>query len=734
MSKPKTQASDTESFASHARWRDHDHHPHVVQFYEDDWSLLGALSRFIGTALGAGDAAVVIATETHREGLAQRLAERGLDMARAVKRGRYVSIDAADTLSKITLNGSPDAGRFADIIGGTIARAKAAAEDQNPSVVIFGEMVALLWAEGKSEATIRLEQLWNDLAQTHSFSLRCGYPMKGFYREEHGESFLKICLEHTGVIPEESYTALTCEDDRVRNIALLQQQAYALKFERSLRQSQELFRLMVEAVQDYAIFLLDPEGRVTSWNRGAERIKGYKTSEILGKHFSCFYPEEDLRSGEPLRELDIAAKEGRFEAEGWRVRKDGSRFWANVIITAIKDADGHIIGFGKVIRDFTERRQAEEARRELSSRLLRAQDEQRQKISCDLHDVTGALFSGILMNLAILQKDAARLSEKGRTALAECDDLARQCVREIRTLSYLLHPPLLTEAGLVPALQWLLNGFSERSGIQATLEAPPQLGRLASDIELSLFRIVQESLTNIHRHTKSSMATIRIYLEEGLLKVEVIDNGGGFAPGFREGLGVKGMKERLKYLGGGLEITNCETGCRVRATAPLKDREDSIGLAGDGRTRTEGNLLQDASSPSTSLGLKKFRILLVDDHEIVRKGITKILEDEHDFEICGEALNGKNAVDEAERLKPDIIIMDLRMPGIDGLEATRRILKVHPEIAILILTVDESRQMMLEVSKTGARGYMMKADAGSNLMARLRSLVRPDSASAASND
>jgi formate hydrogenlyase transcriptional activator len=131
--------------------------------------------------------------------------------------------------------------------------------------------------------------------------------------------------------------------------------------ETALRRSEERFRLLVEGAKDYAIFMLDPEGKVSSWNPGAERIKGYRAEEILGQHFSKFYPQENVERGKPQHELQIAAAEGRFEDEGWRIRKDGSRFWANVIITALRGQDGQLIGFSKVTRDITNRRKAEES-------------------------------------------------------------------------------------------------------------------------------------------------------------------------------------------------------------------------------------------------------------------------------------------------------------------------------------------------------------------------------------
>jgi rsbT co-antagonist protein RsbR len=120
------------------------------------------------------------------------------------------------------------------------------------------------------------------------------------------------------------------------------------------------FRLFVDSVKDYAIVMLDPDGQVVSWNPGAERIKGYRQEEIVGRHFSCFYPPEAIQRGLPEKELEAAAREGRFEDEGWRLRKDGEKFWASVVITPLRDKDGELRGFGKVTRDLTERKQTEE--------------------------------------------------------------------------------------------------------------------------------------------------------------------------------------------------------------------------------------------------------------------------------------------------------------------------------------------------------------------------------------
>lgn len=169
--------------------------------------------------------------------------------------------------------------------------------------------------------------------------------------------------------------------------------------ERALQESEERFRLLVEGTYDYAIFMLDPEGNVTTWNTGAQRIKGYRADEIIGKHFSIFYPAEALERGWPQEELRRATAQGRFEDEGWRVRRDGSQFWANVIITALKDKNGNIRGFSKITRDLTERRQLERARlhAEVMSDLSRRKDEFLAMLSHELRNPLSPILNAVEM-------------------------------------------------------------------------------------------------------------------------------------------------------------------------------------------------------------------------------------------------------------------------------------------------------------------------------------------------
>jgi len=354
----------------------------------------------------------------------------------------------------------------------------------------------------------------------------------------------------------------------------------------------DLFRLMVESVKDYAIFVLDPDGHVITWNQGAQALKGYTSEEILGQHFSRFYPPEAVQSGWPTRELALAEKEGRFADEGWRVRKDGSTFWASVIITALRDPEGRLSGFAKVTQDMTERKEREERIQDLnkelrtriaqldesqrvielrtlelerlSAQLLQIQDEERRRLARELHDELGQQLSGLKMIVDTSGNETA-------------SQLAEDALSMVRNLSYLLHPPLLDEAGLRPALYWYADGLTKRSNIDISLSLKPQMfPRLSKDLEVTIFRVIQESLSNIYRHSGSKSARVDIEKRAERVIVRVRDYGKGFpvellgvkgSAGL--GVGINGMRERLRQLGGELVIARSEPGTLVEAAIPL---------------------------------------------------------------------------------------------------------------------------------------------------------------------
>ncbi len=219
---------------------------HFVQFYEADTSLLNSLCGFIGKGLNSGSGAVVIATKTHRDGLDSRLLGAGINVATESALGNYVSLDAAETLSKFMVDGSPEPKLFADLMGGVIARVGR----KRHSVRAFGEMVSLLWQEGNYTGAIRLEELWNDLQKTHSFSLFCAYPINGFCGEKFVDPLTGVCAAHSQVIPAESYADLANRDERLRAIIQLQQKAKTLEAEINDREkAQEQLRLSLSREQ-----------------------------------------------------------------------------------------------------------------------------------------------------------------------------------------------------------------------------------------------------------------------------------------------------------------------------------------------------------------------------------------------------------------------------------------------------------------------------------------------------
>jgi signal transduction histidine kinase len=494
MSTTKALGPLSESHTMPPDWRDHDHRGHVAQFYADDAFLLKTLSRFIGTALGAGDSAITVATPEHRDALARKLRRRGLDMARIAEQGRYVALDAAETLSKFMLDGWPDAALFAEVIGGPVAQTKAKADGKEQRLAVFGEMVSLLWTQGKLEAALRLEQLWNDLARVHSFALHCGYPMKDFYREDHGDLFLKICQEHSAVIPGESYAALATEEARLRNITHLQQRAQALENEIAERKRAE---------QELRIAHNELEARVLE-----------RTIELQQKNIQILQQAEVLES-------------------------------------------------------------ANQSLRQLSARLLRVQDDERRRIARDLHDSTGQIVALLSMNLYALETEAGKTSPELAKAMSENIHIVNQISGELRTISYLLHPPLLDEMGLVSALRWYVEGFAQRSGVKVNLELAGDIGRLSAELETAIFRVIQECLTNIHRHSESPTAVIRMYASSGSLILEIEDQGKGIAQdkllkmAASSGVGLRGMRERIKDFHGEFEIASDEKGTRVKVAVPL---------------------------------------------------------------------------------------------------------------------------------------------------------------------
>ena len=335
-----------------------------------------------------------------------------------------------------------------------------------------------------------------------------------------------------------------------------------------------LFRTLLDEVDD-SVEVIDPGTlRLLDINQKSCANHGYTREELLSRTIFDIDPTVDwdvhLKIIKQLRET------GSVVREGIHIRKDGSSFpvETKIKLGRLKTGD-YIIA---VARDITERKRAEDELRRLSGELLRLQDEERRRIARGLHDSTGQTLVALAAHIAQLRASIPSARRESRKLATLCQALADRCVREIRTLSYLLYPPMLDEAGLEDAIRHYANGLSERTGIQVDLEISPRFKRMSPDIEVALFRVVQESLTNVQRHSGSSQAKIRIVRGPATITLAVSDQGAGIRAEKRQpngelspalGVGIPSMQERVKLIGGHFEIESSCSGTTVHVTIPL---------------------------------------------------------------------------------------------------------------------------------------------------------------------
>jgi PAS domain S-box-containing protein len=317
----------------------------------------------------------------------------------------------------------------------------------------------------------------------------------------------------------------------------------------ALRESEERFRLLVSGVKNYAILMLDREGYISSWNDGAEQIKGYRAEEIIGQHFSKFYLPEDVEGGKPTLELKVATAEGKFEDEGWRVRKDGSRFWANVVITALRDGRGRLRGFGKVTRDVTERKQARQELEDQQAALARSNSEL-QAVNKELesfsysvsHDLRAPLRHIDGFTRILKDEYAAAIPNEGRRYLDRVLDAANHMghlVDDLLNLARIGRSEMVKQkvglAGLVREAIADLPEEAETRNIQWQIESLPEL-----DCDPGLLKLVfLNLLSNAVKFTRGRQAAvIEVGTREidGATAVFVRDNGVGFDPKYADKL------------------------------------------------------------------------------------------------------------------------------------------------------------------------------------------------------
>lgn len=469
----------------------------------------------------------------------------------------------------------------------------------------------------------------------------------------------------------------------------------------SLFDSERQFRLLVGGVTDYALYMLDPEGRVSSWNAGGERIKGYAPSEIIGQHFSRFYTDADRANGKPARALKIAREMGRYEEEGWRVRKDGSFFWASVIIDPIRDDDGSLVGYAKITRDITERREAQIALERVQQQLAESQkmDALGQLTGGVAHDFNNLLMivSGHIPTLKKLVQGNPK-AERAAQAIEIATQRGANLTRQLLTFArrQRVKPEAIDLSQRIASIRDVLNSGSG-GGVALATDIPE--GTWPVTVDVAEFEVALVNLVMNSRDAMPDGGTITIsaenasVFEEGdsvppgdYVAVSVRDSGVGIPPdvlakvfepffttkpvGKGTGLGLSQVYGFAHQAGGAVRVASeLGQGTTITLLLPRADRAAVV----DSEAVPAGPIVQTGT------------VLLIEDNPEVASASTGLLEQ------LGYSVrwvpNAEAALKEIEKDGIDLVFSDIVMPGrLDGLGLARLLRKKHPGLPILLAT------------------------------------------------
>lgn len=520
--------------------------------------------------------------------------------------------------------------------------------------------------------------------------------------------------------------------------------------EQALRASEQRMRLILDSARDFGIFTLDLEGRVTSWNAGARELLGYESEDICGQSAHVIFSPEDVAQGIPESEMRSARETGRGMDERWHRRKDGSYFWASGLMMPLgNEKEGTLEGYLKIIRDRTEQKQAreeleavkEELERRVSSRnqelqrsrdrlrslvheLNKIQQMERQRLASELHDDLAQTLAAARM------KTAAAIREVGETAaprsLREAEAMVVEAISSTRNLmSQLSGYRLFEQDDLVAAIRWIVEKMKP-TGLTVHLSHNAPRIPLGPDLLMVLYQSVRELLLNVSKHAGTDRASVEIHQSGGSVCLEVRDEGRGFdvlgkdePPTVEGGFGLLNIQERLRWLDGDVEIESKPgRGTRVRVTVPVERKESGPEA---GAAVMTGRLQEETRD--LAAGAELITVLLVDDHRIVRDGLRTALDEKPDLLVIGEAADGVEAINKVRELRPQVVVMDINMPRMNGLEATRHLRAEQPDLIIIGLSLHSRGEMARAMLEAGAVAYIPKEAATETLCVTIRNEI-----------